>query len=55
MRLFTAVEFSSETKDAVEAVAAQLKPRFKSANFTLRGNLHLTLVFIGQAQAQDAA
>lgn len=54
MRLFTAVELDPATKDNIDTLTAKLKPCFKSGNFTLKDNFHLTLVFIGETQRSDA-
>jgi len=47
MRLFTAINFSSEIKDTVRDITEILRAMSKKGNFTLRDNIHLTLAFIG--------
>lgn len=48
MRLFTAILFDDETKDALCDVMDKLRSVTEKGNFTLRDNLHLTLNFIGE-------
>ena len=48
MRLFVAIDFPQELKDALASVIASLKAQGASANFTRRENMHLTLAFIGE-------
>lgn len=48
MRLFFAVTFPSEIKDRLCAVMENLRPCCAEGRFTLRENLHLTLVFLGE-------
>lgn len=48
MRLFVAIEFPQEIKDALSAAIVSLKRQGVSANFTRRENMHLTLAFIGE-------
>ena len=61
MRLFTAVNFTENIKDELCRIEENLKNNSVKGNFTLRENLHLTLVFIGETsklsevrQAMDA-
>lgn len=51
VRLFTAVNFSAEVKEKLYGIISQMKPLVRKANFTARENLHLTLVFIGEARS----
>ena len=48
MRLFVAVNFTPEMKDALEKAARNLREQSVSGNFTRRENLHMTLAFIGE-------
>ena len=48
MRLFVAIDFPPEIKDALASVITSLKAQGASANFTRRENMHLTLAFIGE-------
>jgi 2'-5' RNA ligase len=61
MRLFIAINFSEIIKDKLCRIEENLKQNSLQGNFTLRENLHLTLVFIGETakagevkQAMDA-
>jgi len=47
MRLFTAINFTDEIKNNLTSIIEVMRKQVK-ANFTLRENLHLTLVFIGE-------
>ena len=47
MRLFTAICFDDEIKDALFSAEKEAEKRF-SGSFSLYENLHLTLVFIGE-------
>ena len=47
MRLFFAVNFQNEVKDALTTVQNDLRKQSFCGNFTRYENLHLTLVFIG--------
>ena len=48
MRLFIAINLSEEIKDYLTAAIQELKMKAVKGNFTHRGNLHLTLVFLGE-------
>jgi len=48
MRLFIAINFNSEIKDALCETASELKAAARCGRVTRRENLHLTLVFIGE-------
>ncbi|MEA4895860.1 MAG: RNA 2',3'-cyclic phosphodiesterase [Oscillospiraceae bacterium] len=50
MRLFIAVNFSKEVKDALLLAMDGLKAQAVSGNFTKPENLHLTLAFIGETE-----
>jgi 2'-5' RNA ligase len=48
MRLFIAVNFSSEVKNRLLKIQGQLKSQSSRGNFTRPENLHLTLAFLGE-------
>ena len=48
MRLFIAINFSSEVKNELAAVQDMLRKHARSGNFTRPENLHLTLIFLGE-------
>lgn len=48
MRLFIAINFSSEEKSKLSSIIADLKKYTVGGNFTRSENLHLTLVFLGE-------
>lgn len=48
MRLFIAINLTSEIKDYLMAAIQELKKEAFKGNFTHRENLHLTLVFLGE-------
>ncbi|MDX9873014.1 MAG: RNA 2',3'-cyclic phosphodiesterase [Clostridia bacterium] len=48
MRLFIAVNFSEDIKNKLAAVMGEVKKYSTAGNFTLKDNLHLTVVFIGE-------
>ena len=54
MRLFIAVELSGAVKDALEQLQNDMRRRNVRGNYTPRGNLHLTLAFIGEYPDPDA-
>lgn len=49
MRLFIAINFSSEVKNALSETIANLRQAALQGRFTSWDNLHLTLVFIGES------
>lgn len=53
MRLFIAVSFTPEMKDALRSVQEQLKKQGIRGNYTAAENLHLTLAFIGEQDDPD--
>ena len=53
MRLFIAINFSEEVKDALCETIAELRGAARRGRYTHRENLHLTLVFIGESEAED--
>lgn len=48
MRLFTAITFDSDIRDAIYKVIDTLRPLTQRGSFTLKENLHITLNFIGE-------
>lgn len=48
MRLFIAINFNDETRAKLLTLRDELRSRSESGNFSLPGNLHLTLAFIGE-------
>ena len=52
MRLFTALCFDDETKNALFA-AGKAAENSSGGNFSAKENLHLTLVFIGETERED--
>jgi 2'-5' RNA ligase len=56
MRLFTAILLDEKIRDGLYRAEMDLKEASLRGNFTLRENLHLTLVFIGETdRSGDAA
>jgi 2'-5' RNA ligase len=55
MRLFVAINFSNDTKNKLLDLRDELQSRSKRGNFTLPENLHLTLAFLGECDAKQAA
>jgi len=53
MRLFIAIEFTDEVKDALCETIAELRDASRRGRYTSRENLHLTLVFIGESEDVD--
>ena len=53
MRLFIAVNFNDEMKDALSETIAELRTASLRGRYTHRDNLHLTLVFIGESGRLD--
>jgi 2'-5' RNA ligase len=53
MRLFIAINFSDEVKDALCETIAELRGAALRGRYTLRDNLHLTLAFIGESNRVD--
>ncbi len=54
MRLFVAINFSKDVKNALLAAIDELKGQAVSGNFTSPDNLHLTLAFIGESERASA-
>lgn len=52
MRLFFAVRFPEKIQDKLCEVLQNLRPCCAEGHFTLRGNLHLTLVFLGETASE---
>ena len=55
MRLFIAINFNTETKSRLLALRDGLRSKSGGGNFSLPENLHLTLVFLGECDAREAA
>ena len=55
MRIFIAVNFPDEVKDALCGDMASLRARSVNGNFSLRENLHLTLAFLGEVHPRRVA
>jgi len=53
MRLFIAINFNDEIKDALCDASAELMAAAKRGRTPRRENLHLTLVFIGETTRVD--
>jgi 2'-5' RNA ligase len=53
MRLFIAINFSEEVKDALCEAIADLRGAAVRGRYTSRDNLHLTLAFIGESDRVD--
>jgi len=53
MRLFIAINFNDEVKDALCETASELKAAARRGRVIRRENLHLTLVFIGETDRVD--
>lgn len=52
MRLFTAILPDEPMKDSLCKMMQKLSPEVPQGRFTSRGNLHVTLVFIGEVQPE---
>lgn len=48
MRLFIAINFNERIKDDIMSVTRELQQVAAKGNYTLRDNLHLTVVFLGE-------
>jgi len=55
MRLFIAINFNKDTKSRLLAMRDDLKSKSASGSFSSPENLHLTLVFLGECNAKEAA
>jgi 2'-5' RNA ligase len=53
LRLFIAINFSDEIKDALCETIADLRDASRRGRYTHRDNLHLTLAFIGESDRAD--
>lgn len=53
MRLFIAINFNDEVKDALCETAAELEAAMRRGRIARRENLHLTLAFIGETGRVD--
>jgi RNA 2',3'-cyclic 3'-phosphodiesterase len=55
MRLFVALDVPEETRDALEALIAQLSRKCPSARWVRRESMHITLKFIGHTGEENLA
>lgn len=55
MRLFIAVNFNEEVKDYLASLQESVKKISTSGNFSLRENLHLTIVFLGEHEPSEVS
>jgi 2'-5' RNA ligase len=55
MRLFIAINLPEETRSAVEAIVAPVRPRLSEVRWVARERFHLTLKFLGECTADAAA
>ncbi|MDO5649028.1 MAG: RNA 2',3'-cyclic phosphodiesterase [Gallicola sp.] len=53
MRLFIGISLSEKTKTQLHTLQKELKPYLKTASFTKKDNLHLTLKFLGDCSKED--
>lgn len=53
MRLFIAINFTTETRERLIALREELRSRSQRGKFTLDENLHLTLAFIGEVNPKQ--
>jgi 2'-5' RNA ligase len=53
MRLFIAINFNNDTRSKLVSLRDELRSRSKRGNFTAAENLHLTLVFLGECNAEQ--
>ena len=53
MRLFIAVNFDNEIKSRILRIRDRIASQSYKGNFSRPENLHLTLIFIGEAQAEQ--
>ena len=55
MRLFIGVNFNPDTRSRLLALRDELRSCSTGGNFTMPENIHLTLVFLGECTAKQAA
>ena len=55
MRLFIAINFNPDTLSQLLAVRDELCSRSTDGNYTVPNNIHLTLVFLGECNAEQTA
>jgi 2'-5' RNA ligase len=55
MRLFVAINFDTTTKSRLHSLRDELRAHAAHGNFSLPENLHLTLAFLGECDAKQAA
>lgn len=54
MRLFVALDLREDVREALRELIARLKPQCKGAQWVRPEGMHLTLKFIGEADAKNA-
>ena len=54
-RLFIAINFTADTKDRLNALCSELRSASSRGRFTRPENLHLTLAFLGECNAEQTA
>ena len=55
MRLFIAINFTTDTKNRLSALCNDLRSRSECGRFSLPENLHLTLAFLGDCDGKQIA
>lgn len=55
MRLFIAINFSTDTRNRLLALRNELHSKSKRGNFCVPENLHLTLAFLGECDGKQTA
>ena len=55
MRLFIAINFTTATKNRLVVLRNELRSRSERGRFSLPENLHLTLAFLGECDAEQTA
>ena len=55
MRLFIAINFTTDTKNKLVALCDELRSRSECGRFSLPENLHLTLAFLGECNDKQTA
>ena len=55
MRLFIAINFSTETRSHLIALRDELRVKSERGNFSAQENLHLTLAFLGECDDKQSA
>ena len=55
MRLFIAINFTTETRSQLLALRDELRDKSERGRYSLLENLHLTLVFLGECDAKQTS